>query len=94
MNETALATALAVAVPLWIEDLKHMPWDYIQQRAKICSDVVAEKGDVILFRGGKKGESAEAFNRLAEGVACLSFAPGGVRVFGEHWVGKLEREVL
>lgn len=94
MREAHLTLALSVAVPLWIEELRRMPWEYIQRRAKECANVVAEKGDVIQFRGGKKGESAEAFNRLAEGIACLAFAPGGVWLFGEHWEAALEVEVI
>jgi len=89
-DETLLAGMLEVAVPLWIEELNGKPWEYIQERAKECSQVVAEKGDIILFKSKKKGESAEAFNRMAEGVACLAFAPGGVDVFGLHFEAKLQ----
>ena len=88
VSEHMLATALSAAVPMWIESLKDHPWEYINKRAKECSQVIAEKGDVILFRG-KGGETAEAFNRLAEGVACLAFVPGGVTLFGQHWEAKL-----
>jgi len=84
-SELLLASMLQLAVPLWIEQLKSAGWDHILQRARQCSQVVAEKGDVILFRGKKKGESAAAFNALAEGIACLAFAPGGVKCFGGHW---------
>lgn len=94
MNDALIKASLAVAVPLWVEDLKLMPWSYIQRRAKECSNVVAEKGDIILYRSGKKGASAEAFNRLAEGVACLSFVPGGVTVFGQHWENELVEELV
>jgi hypothetical protein len=38
-----------------------------------------------LFRGGKRGETAAAFNSLAKGVALLSFAPGGVVCFGTRY---------
>lgn len=85
-----IRTALEVAVPLWIEELKGQPWDYIEARSKVCAQVVAEKGDVILYRSKKKGESAAAFNALAEGVACLSFVPGGADVFGLHFETKRE----
>jgi len=80
-----LSAMLEVAVPLWAVELKNQPWDYILSRARECSQVIAEKGDIILFKSKKKGESADAFNRLAEGVACLSFIPGGVTVFGTHY---------
>lgn len=80
-----LKAALGAAVPLWISVLQKKPGTYVLERSQVCGQVVAEKGDVIQFRGKKKGESAEAFNRLAEGVACLAFAPGGVTAFGLHF---------
>ncbi len=85
MDKTLLTCSLECAVPLWILQLQQQPWSYIAQRAKECSQIVAEKGDIILFRSGKKGETAKAFNALAEGVACLAFVPGGVTLFGCHW---------
>lgn len=80
-----LRYSLQTAVPLWVLQRRFDPWDIIQERAKICSQYIAEHGDVILYRGDKKGETATAFNHLAEGVACLSFAPGGVKLFGDHY---------
>lgn len=80
-----LVTCLDVAVPLWIEKLRELTAESRIERARICSDAIAFKGDVILFKSKKKGETAEAFNRLAEGIACLAFAPGGVKAFGRHW---------
>ncbi len=80
-----LATTLSASVPLWIEELKRRPWAYVSERARACGQVVAEKGDVIQFKG--KG-TAEAFNALAEGLACLSFAPGGVRFMDMHFVAQ------
>lgn len=85
MNHPLLLSSLQCAVPLWIMHIKDVPFDDKQRRAEECSQIVAEKGDVILFKGGKRGETAAAFNALAEGIAILSFAPGGVRAFGEHW---------
>jgi len=85
-----LAIALSSAVPLWIEQLRSRDWAYIEQRAKVCSQEIAEHGDNILYRSRKKGETATAFNRLAEGVACLAFAPGGVTIFGQHFEAKGE----
>ena len=88
-----LSSTLQLAVPLWIDQLRKRDWEYVQERAKICSDYVAEHGDVILFRGKKKGESATAFNHLAEGIACLSFCPGGVKIFGGHWEACLDQDI-
>jgi hypothetical protein len=35
--------------------------------------------------GKKPGETAKVFNALAESIGVLSFAPGGVTAFGNHW---------
>lgn len=94
-DDSLLAGMLQVAVPLWIEELKGKSWEYISKRAGECSQVIAEKGDIILYKSAKKGESAKAFNCLAEGVACLAFVPGGVDVFGVHFeevYGDAEKE--
>jgi hypothetical protein len=72
-------------VPLWIEQLRQLPFAEVQRQAKECCDMVAHHGDNILYRSKKKGESAKAFNALAKGLACLAFAPGGVNAFGGHW---------
>lgn len=88
-----LTSTLQLAVPMWIDRLRGNPWEAIQERAKVCSQHIAEHGDLILFKGKKKGESAEAFNRLAEGIACLAFCPGGVKLFGSHWEACLSEDV-
>jgi hypothetical protein len=80
-----LKLALEIAVPLWMERLCYLPFEELQARARKCGDVVAHQGDIIQFRGKKKGETAAAFNKLAEGLACLAFAPGGVKFLNCHW---------
>lgn len=84
-QESLLRISLSAAVPLWIQQLKHRDWSYLIERAKICSQEVAEHGDNLLFKSNKRGESAIAFNRFAEGLAILSMAPGGVKIFGLHF---------
>jgi uncharacterized protein YqjF (DUF2071 family) len=83
--DSLLPVALAAAVPLWAHQLKQKPWAEIQARLPELSNIISEKGDIILYRSNKKGETAKAFNALAEAIAALSFAPGGVRAFGQHW---------
>ncbi len=92
-QRSLLTCTLGLAVPLWIAELRGRGWEQIQERVKRCADVIAEHGDDLLFRSKKKGGSAEAFNRLAEGIACLSFCPGGVKVFGSHWESCLDDDV-
>jgi hypothetical protein len=85
LNET-LPIALAAAVPLRITELQQRggPTDTHLAMARSFSTVIAEKGDVLLF-GGKKGEAARIFNQLAEVLAVMAFAPGGVSFADMHW---------
>jgi hypothetical protein len=81
MNDVLLC-ALEAAVPLWISELRgHTPAGRCGL-AHAAADVVAEHGDHILYRGAKAGDSAQAFNALARGLACAAYQPGGVR-FGQ-----------
>jgi hypothetical protein len=85
MNEELLRASLLVAVPLWVLELGRMSAEDIMSRCRACAAHIAEHGDIILYKSKKGGGSAEAFNRLAEGLACLSFAPGGVKFLGLHF---------
>lgn len=85
-NQSLLTTALSAAVPLWQLRYADRPLDdEMIEKAKEISQMIAEHGDNILFRSKKPGESAKAFNALAEGLAILSKVPGGVHLFGQHW---------
>lgn len=78
-----LRLCLELSVPIWIEKLRHQPTSYLLERARVCGQVVAERGDIIQFRSKTKGASGEAFSRLAEGLACLALtAQGGVTFLG------------
>ncbi len=95
--EGLLSIALGAAVPLWIERIVDEGWTWprVAAESRTAGQIVAEKGDVILYKSKKAGETASAFNALAKGIACLAFAPGGVTVFGQHWeadVGRLAKE--
>jgi uncharacterized protein YqjF (DUF2071 family) len=85
VNPDLLVAALTVAVPMWVEVVRGLPFEVRQERAQRCMAEVAEHGDHILYRSKKKGESAKAFNALAEGLAILSLQPRGVTAFGMHW---------
>jgi len=81
---------MQMAVTLWIAQFKAKggPSDQDRQRATEFASTLGEKGDILLFGGGKKGEVAELFNRTAEAISILSFLPGGVTVFGAHFEAK------
>lgn len=83
--QALLVTSLEVAVPLWVQQLRQRPWSELQARASRAMQMIAEHGDNILYKARRPGETAAAFNALAEAVAILSFSPGGVKLFGQHW---------
>lgn len=84
-TRTLIVDTLEVAVPLWISQLREVPWKLIDARREPCMLMIAEHGDDILFKSKRQGDTAKAFNALAEAVAILSFIPGGVKVFGRIW---------
>lgn len=90
-----LFSAMSAAVPLRIEALKQKggPSDEDLKRAREVGVLLAEKGDVFLFGGGKKGEAADLFNKVAEAVAVLAFCPGGVKLFGSTFEANPKGEV-
>lgn len=81
----ALATALLVAVPLWMNEVARLTEDERIATARECSQMIAEHGDDIIFLSPRKGDTAEAFNALARGLACAAHQPGGVWFMGAHF---------
>jgi hypothetical protein len=81
-----LNLSLELAVPLRIEMLRKHPIGHIlnQRRLEELADDVACYGDLVMFRK-EKGQTAEHFNRLAEGLARLAFVSGGVTFNGVHF---------
>jgi len=82
-----LKIALSAAVPLWIEQLRERPdlAEYLDTRAPEIAQIIASKADVMMFGSKKKGEAADVFNATAEGIALMSFIPGGVTIFDMHF---------
>ncbi len=85
MTLALLQGSLAVAVPLWQERVARWTSAHRATRAAEAVDVIASQGDIILYRSQKRGETAAAFNTLAEAIAIMSFQPGGLTVFEQHW---------
>lgn len=81
---------LKIAVPLYIAEFKACggPTSEDMQEASALSQVLGERGDILLFGGGKKAkkgqisECADMFNKTAKAIAMLSFVPGGIEIFG------------
>jgi hypothetical protein len=84
-NETLIKSALTVAVPIWIAAVREMTPEQRMERAHDCLERIQSAGENILYRSKKEGVSADGFNAVAEGIACLAFCPGGVTVFDQHW---------
>lgn len=80
-----LVIALEAAVPLHIIEMGRLTPEQRQRVALRSAGEVASRGDILQFRGGKRGETAAVFNHLARGLACLAFQPGGVTFAGHHW---------
>jgi len=74
---------LAVAVPLYIAQLRGLPdkefqatWQgWIDESTLEAAGVFSE---VLPAGAGKPGDAARAFNALAKALAAMSFVPGGV----------------
>lgn len=82
-----LAMAMGAAVPLHIMRLqaKGGPDATDMRKAQETSDMLGERGDVLLHGEGRQGETADLFNRTAHAVAVLAFVPRGVTIFGQHF---------
>lgn len=86
--EELLKLMLPAAVPLWIHQLKDLPWSEITKLAAESSQFIATHGDTLMYK--TKGTTGQAFNHLAKGIAALSFVPGGVKIFGLHFEARHE----
>ena len=86
-NYHPLPDTLLFSVPMWQEEIRK-DYDYYWNKREFYAQFIGEKGDIILYRGNKKGETAEAFNTLSCAIALLSFQPGGIKIFGHHFIGK------
>ena len=82
-NDKLLEIALTAAVPLWIMRHESKPLDWLMSRKEICAQVIASKGDNILYKVKKVGATADAFNHLAEGIAILALIAKGGVMFGD-----------
>jgi len=87
MTVGTLGISLAPAVMLRIEEMKLVGGPSADDLAAAVryGSVIANRGDVLLHKGGKEGEAAALFNQMARTIATLSFMPGGVTLFGNHW---------
>ena len=95
-TQTPLSISLFVAVPLRIMEIleRDGPSKEDMARAQKASDLLGAKGDLLMFKGKKEGETAKVFNEIAFSIAVLSFCPGGVTVFNTNWDAQNFKERL
>ena len=86
-NNTLLLATLQAAVPLEIAKLRQRggPNDFQWEWVADFAEELAERADILLFRGERKGETATMLNRLVFALAVMAFAPGGVTLAGLHF---------
>lgn len=88
---------LEATVPLWILQMRAEGWSFAerQERARVAGKLISERADLLIREPTKPvhhEERAELLNRLAEGVACMAFTPGGVTLFGKAFRGEAMTE--
>ncbi len=82
---------LGLAVPMWIDKMRHWRWAYRQEVARKLVDIICSEQAIAAMcdpdaRGtARKGGLGGAFNAVAQGLAILSFCPGGIVFAGHHW---------
>lgn len=88
-NNSQLSMALSAAVPLRMMAMAERggPDASDMKKAQEAVGLLGEKGDRLLFKSAKKGETANLFNSLAHAITVLSFCPGGVNTFGQNFDG-------
>lgn len=91
MSDTSMSNLsqfVAMAVPLRIIGIIQewgAPQPHHWDQARETNDLLGEKGDLLLFKSEKKGETASLANALAQSIAILSFLPGGIEIFGQRF---------
>lgn len=89
-NPGLLQVSLDAAIPLWQIQIserfasREEAIAYLAEHASGLRELFGSED--ILYKSTKPGDSAKAFNALAEAVALMSLMPGGVRVFGRQWI--------
>jgi hypothetical protein len=78
-----LRISLQAAVPLWIEDMRDWSLERRGRAAASCSQAIDAYSTASIF--GTDELRAKAFNKLALGIACGAYQPGGITFLGDHW---------
>jgi hypothetical protein len=83
---------LSTSVPLWIDRVRYWRPAYREQKAHEIGEEIAASQALVADENvegrvgkGERGDVADGFNLLAQGLALLAFCPGGVVFAGHHW---------
>jgi hypothetical protein len=82
-----LTAALELGVPLRIQHLRQYggPGTLDIERAREGAELIAMRGDDLLFGGAGGHISADLMTELIHMIAVMAFVPGGIKAFGMHW---------
>ena len=80
-----LPTMLPFLVEMAVLDVRLWSPERRIAYARARAQIFAEKSDTLMFGSKTKGEAGQLMGELAKVIACLSFQPGGVTLFGCHW---------
>ena len=85
MTATHLLAALAVAVPLEIDNLRSLPESTLEELRVTLTSEIQQHADSMQF-GGSPGDVTAGFVAQARALALLALrAEGGVDFCGLHW---------
>lgn len=81
---------LPMAVNREIERMKQHggPTEADRQGIEGFSERIGSEGDILLYGGGKKGQAEELFHLTALAIAVMSYHPGGIHIWGNHYETK------
>lgn len=82
--EWFLPEFLRLTVPLCLADLqaKGGPDEDDWNEMRAFGHELGPRGDQLLYRTKRSGDMAV---KTAHAIAVLSYCPGGITIFGEHW---------
>ncbi len=80
-----LPIALAAAVPFRIAEYRDRggPTRADVDRTRGLAEILAYRGDVLMFGGGRKGEVAQLFNELADAVAVMALKALSAKILAD-----------
>jgi hypothetical protein len=83
---------LSTSVPMWIDKMRYWRPAYREQKAHEIGEEIGASQALVADENvegrvgkGERGDVADGFNLLAQGLALLAFCPGGVVFAGHHW---------